>query len=164
MDMDPTTSERVSEDFWKQLRDCATNPAIYFDVLRSNDALEGWEGIRSSLASQVQDGLVLVLVAQSILTWFWSSAAEKVPNPLFRILGPELYRDILKHVHARKEEWAATFLLSRTKAGLLTEADAGITEAQVTELRDYLIARCVTADFAMRIGDAWAKAEAAGEV
>jgi len=162
--LDAATRERVSEAAWERLRDLATKPVIYSALLRSEDTPESWEGMRGRLESTIQDTKLVIGLATAALASFWSSSAANVPDPFYAMLGTEMYQRLLETVHARKEEWAAIFLLSQMQAGQLAEAEGGISRPQIEELLDHLVTTCVTTDFATRVGVALARAEAAGEV
>jgi hypothetical protein len=67
-------------------------------------------------------------------------------------------------VHARKQEWAAVFLLSQLRAGQLTADESDFSASELEEFIDHLVTMRVTTEFAQRIDVALARAEAAGEV
>lgn len=162
--LDATTGERVSEFVWQQLRELVTKPAVYSECVRSTDTLESWADIRERLGSAIQDAKLVNILATAVLTSLWSSTAANVSDPVCQLLGPEMCNQLLETVHARKEEWAAIFLLSQMRAGQLTTDDAGFSASELEELIDHLVTTRVTTEFAQRIDVALARAEAAGEI
>jgi hypothetical protein len=162
--LDATTSERVSEVVWQQLRELVTKPAVYSVCLRSTDTPESWDDIRERLGSAIQDAKLVNILATAVLTSLWSSTAANVSDPVCQLLGPEMCNQLVETVHARKEEWAAIFLLSQMRAGQLTADESGFPASEIEALIDHLVTTRVTTEFAQRIDIALSRAEAAGEV